>query len=120
MGEPLTPEQVEEIRTLRRAVTPDDTVLALCDTVESLRADRAEVSAKVKTLAEGLLLCTDELETLRGIAKRSRNRWVPCRDTTGAYWQRSGAVFVTGHMVAEEPMTEAEMHAIYGTEESDG
>lgn len=106
----------------------DRTAVALCDTVESLRAELAAskafydltVSQRDQAWSEverlhGLVLELDaELEILRGIAKRSADGWRLVGPLLGP--DRWSWGHVTGQY---EPLTEAEVHAIYGTEESD-
>lgn len=146
MGEILSSEEVAEVRQavdVDRGSAVASAIVALCDTVESLRAENetllhfldvssetinarnAELVAKRRHAPgclhdePGVTICicqpveSVELETLRGIAKRNRDRWVPHRDQTGAYWERYALRSTSGHLIAEEPMTEVEVNTIY-------
>lgn len=53
-----------------------------------------------------------ELETLRGIAKRNADGWSPNR--LHRRWEKGGIV-----VEREEPMTDAEIQAIYGSPEEE-
>lgn len=121
-----------------------DDVLALCDTVDAVRAemdvvqqiyiavfdqahseldlmadnelapnlpdaDEASVPERIAQLRDEVMEpMVAELETLRGIAKRLREGWY----VVGTDWLYSGLVQST-----VEPMTEAEVAAIYGSKD---
>lgn len=135
MGE-LTPEQVAEIRREAQKghawLNVDavlKAVLALCDTVDVLReqldktvnepADRATRRDCYQVgLAEGRNQASGELQVLRGVARRLRDGWFISdanpHGTSG--WVRMDGSCADGWQTRDEPMTEAEMAAIYGPE----
>lgn len=53
-----------------------------------------------------------DVESAVGV--RRLKGWVPRQDATGCYWQRRAGM-EGRHLVEEEPMTEPEIQAIYGT-----
>lgn len=73
-----------------------------------------EATSEVRESRDALVAAMAERETLRGIAKRLADGWVPRRYAfIGTYWQRPG---LRSEAFEKEPMTEVEVHAIYGHE----
>lgn len=115
MGEPLSPEQVAEIRRELLDDPAEDpngwvgTALALCDTVDALRAEAAQ------SLAGALCQIEDqqtELETLRGMARRVRDGWVP--SWSDGDWIAEGWYWLHDRRLDSVRLTAAEVKAIYG------
>lgn len=129
----LSAEQITEIRAEFRfpAESPSRIAIqALCDTAEALRAERDaavetrdEANIKLGTLEGetvlerlGLVETTArmhaELETLRGIAKRLADGWQN-------HWEMQTREYLWFHTEGGEmePMTSAEVQAIYGKED---
>jgi len=122
----LTPEQVAEMRTEAASILKGDMpvgletedvealceTVALCDTVDHLRAGyeaKLQLAGDVGNLN---LLLQGELETLRGIARRLRDGWrasLPVPPFVHVpSWLGEGV---------NDPMSEAEVSAIYGMKE---
>lgn len=138
----LSPEQIAEIRgSLDRdsdEFVQDRVVRDLCDTADALRADRDAAMAELSVMRrlaeqddELSVALFDanrdlgaELKTMRGIAKRLADGWAPCVDTlanpTRYGWEDTTGTRPSGlddFDLRVEPMTPAEVQAIYGQKE---
>lgn len=136
LTEPLSPERVDEIRAYCAdpevpLVGNKDDVLALCDTADAYWGLKAELGRVLGDLSrqlieanEGRAAAERELETLGGIVARTNDGWgyvLPDAEGDKRIWWRlqdGAGEFVSGpDGLQQEPMTPAEVEAIYGREE---